>query len=210
MAGTNLFYFLIPYFLLDVAGHRPAVAGAVLLAMPAAMAATSLALHDLAGAWADRLGPRLLVRCGVAVVIAGELLLLTLDAGAHPMDAAWRLAVIGAGKGLFMGPNQTVILAALPRDAAATVGGVSTLVRWLGYALGPALGALCWTLAGGGIAAMRSGVAVALAVTVAAAVCCVHTGRGHSGRAMDTRYRSVPRPWTGARRWGRNRGRGRR
>jgi DHA2 family multidrug resistance protein-like MFS transporter len=173
VAGTNLLYFLIPYFLQDVGQHRPAITGAVLLALPASMAATSLLVNVLAGTVADRLGPRRMALGGAMVVIAGEVLLLPLNADARPASVAWRLAVIGGGKGLFMGPNQTAILAGTPRDATATVGGVSALARWLGFALGPALGALCWTVSDGGMPAVRAGLVAALAVTTIAAACCL-------------------------------------
>jgi MFS transporter, DHA2 family, multidrug resistance protein len=173
VAGTNLLYFLVPYFLQDVGQHRPGIAGAVLLALPAGMATTSLLVNVLAGTVADRLGPRLMALGGATVVIAGELLLLPEDADARPASVAWRLAVIGAGKGMFMGPNQTAILAAVPPDATATVGGVSALARWLGFALGPALGALCWTVADGGMPAVGTGLLAALAVTTIAAGCCL-------------------------------------
>jgi MFS family permease len=58
VAATNLLYFVIPYFLQDVGQHGPAVTGAVLLALPAGMAAASLLANVLAGTVADRLGPR--------------------------------------------------------------------------------------------------------------------------------------------------------
>lgn len=106
VAATNLLYFVIPYFLQDVGQHGPAVTGAVLLALPAGMAAASLLANVLAGTVADRLGPRRMALGGATVVIAGLLLLLPLSGDARPGSVAWRLSVIGAGKGLFMGPNQ--------------------------------------------------------------------------------------------------------
>jgi len=62
------------------------------------------------------------------------------------LSVAWRLSVIGAGKGLFMGPNQTAILAAVPPEATATVGGVS---------------------------GVRAGLVAALAFTTIASACCL-------------------------------------
>jgi predicted MFS family arabinose efflux permease len=106
VAATNLLYFVIPYFLQDVGQHGPAVTGAVLLALPAGMAAASLLANVLAGTVADRLGPRRMALGGATVVIAGLLLLLPLSGDTRPGSVAWRLSVIGAGKGLFMGPNQ--------------------------------------------------------------------------------------------------------
>lgn len=69
MAATNLLYFVIPYFLQDVGQHGPAVTGAVLLALPAGMAAASLLANGVAGTVADRLGPRRIALGGATVVM---------------------------------------------------------------------------------------------------------------------------------------------
>jgi MFS family permease len=100
VAGTNLLYFLIPYFLQDVGQHRPAITGAVLLALPASMAATSLLVNVLAGTVADRLGLRRMTLGGATVVIAGEVLLLPLNADARPASVAPIARGSGAAEGL--------------------------------------------------------------------------------------------------------------
>lgn len=187
VAGSNLLYFLMPYFLQEVAGHRAGVAGAVLLALPAGLGITSLLVNVVGGRAAERVGPWRLAVGGALLVLAGELLLLPLDAAAHPAEVAWRLALVGAGQGLFIAPNQTTILAAAPPGATATVGGVSALVRWLGFALGPATGALCWTLAGGGLPGVRAGLLAGAAAAAAAAAWCLVPGP----RAMRSPGRPV-------------------
>jgi MFS transporter, DHA2 family, multidrug resistance protein len=88
---------------------------------------------------------------------AGALALLPLDAGAHPADVAWRLALIGAGNGLFSGPVHAKVLAATPRGLSATAGGITALFRTFGLSVGPAAGALSWSLTGGGVAGFRGG-----------------------------------------------------
>jgi MFS transporter, DHA2 family, multidrug resistance protein len=80
---------------------------------------------------------------------------------------AWRLAVLGVGNGLVTGPVNALILAATPPGMAATAGGVSALFRTLGLSLGPAAGALAWTVTGAGLAGFRAGVAVITATTLA-------------------------------------------
>ncbi len=163
MAGTGATFFLVPYFCSDVLHTSPGVTGLVLLASAAGMAL----LSPLAGLMADRVGARPVALTGGFVILAGTLALLTLGAGAHPADVAWRLALLGIGNGLLSGPVHTLILEATPPGMAATSGGVSALFRTLGLLIGPAAGALSWSLAGGGVAGFRGGVAVITATTAA-------------------------------------------
>jgi MFS family permease len=76
---------------------------------------------------------------GTAVILIGTVLLL--QAGDDPWDLAWRLAVIGVGHGLFAGPNAALVMERTPPELMGTSGGVTTLVRTVGFSVGPALGA---------------------------------------------------------------------
>src|SRR5256885_12164061 len=105
--------------------------------MSAAMAVVS----PLAGVLADRIGTRPVVIAGVLVILTGTVAMLTVGSGADLLDVALRLAVIGIGNGLFAGPNSAAILAATPAELAGTSSGVTALLRTLGFAIGPAIGA---------------------------------------------------------------------
>ncbi len=161
VSSTGATFFLVPYLFADVL-HQPAsVTGAVLLASAAGMALVS----PLAGLLADRTGAFPVAFAGAFVTLTGMLALLQLGDGARPADVAWRLALVGIGNGLFAGPVHTLVLAATPPALTATSGGVTALFRTFGLSIGPAVGALAWSLAGGGVAGFRTGVA---AITVAA------------------------------------------
>jgi DHA2 family multidrug resistance protein-like MFS transporter len=133
-------YFLGSYLLQGMLGRNPGEAGAVLLAMPLAMAVAS----PLGGHAADRWGARIVAVIGVLVILAGALLLLPLDASWSGAQVAWRLAIIGIGSGLFSGPNSSAIMTTAPRTLIGTVSALSGLGRNLGFALGPAVGTLLW------------------------------------------------------------------
>jgi MFS family permease len=137
-----------------------------LLTMSAGMAVVS----PLAGVLADRVGNRPLVVLGALVILAGMSTLLLVYPAAGPLDIAWRIALVGVGNGLFAGPNSAAILDATPPALTGTAGGVTSLLRTLGFALGPALGALAWTLTAGGTHGFTTGITVLAGATVVALI----------------------------------------
>lgn len=155
-AGVGGLNFLVPYLLADLADASPRVTGFALLALAAGMAA----LGPPAGALADRFGSRPVSLAGATMVLVGYAGLLLLGPDPGPVDVAWRLALVGIGNGLFAGPNSAAILAATPPERTGTASGMSSLMRTLGFAVGPAVGALAWTLTGGGIAGFSTGVVI--------------------------------------------------
>jgi MFS transporter, DHA2 family, multidrug resistance protein len=189
--GTGATFFLVPYLFSDVLHGRAEVTGVVLLASAAGMALFS----PLAGVMADRIGGRPVAFVGAFLILAGTLLLLPVGADAGPADVAWRLGLLGVGNGLFSGPAHALILAATPAGMAATSGGVTALFRTLGLSLGPATGALAWTLAGGGVPGFRSGIA-AIAVATAAGIATLVAARRPAGivSGPEPLARSTPRP----------------
>ncbi|GAA3851589.1 MFS transporter [Saccharothrix violaceirubra] len=171
VTGIAAVNFVVPYLL----AHRSAtVAGLVLLSTSAGMAAFS----PVGGVLADRFGAARVAFAGAVVVLVGTVALLPLDESAAPWDVAWRLFVLGIGHGLFAGPNSAAILAATPPDLIGTSGGVSTLLRTLGFSLGPALAA----------AATGFGTVVVALIAVTAAGCIVQVW---SQRVRDLPKRPV-------------------
>lgn len=165
IGGLN---FLVPYLLADATDLTPKGIGLVLLTLAAGMAVFS----PIAGVIADRIGTRPVITVGAVIVLAGLVSLLVIDADAGPWQLAWRLALVGIGNGLFAGPNSAAILAASPAALTSTASGITSLLRTLGFALGPAFGALAWTATGGGVSGFTTGVAI---LAAAAAVALVTT-----------------------------------
>jgi hypothetical protein len=66
-------------------------------------------------------------------------------------------------------------------------GGVTALFGTLGFTLGPVVGALSWSLAGGGVAAFRTGTVV-LAAACAAALALTVTVRATAGTRVDAAH----------------------
>ncbi|WP_085977919.1 MFS transporter [Saccharomonospora marina] len=152
--NAGVMTFLLPYFLSDVLGEGPAATGTLMLVFIAA-----LSLMSPVGGWlADRIGPLRVAAAGGAATVATTSLLLTLGPGSGLTTLGWQLALIGAGFGLFNTPIITAILASAPAEGTGTAGGVSATVRMVSQTVAPAVTALCWTVAGGGLAGFRAGV----------------------------------------------------
>ncbi|MCO1654808.1 MFS transporter [Pseudonocardia humida] len=170
----GLVAFLLPFYVSDVLRGSPEVTGTVLLFFAGAVAPVS----PLAGALSDRFGTRVVAVIGSTVTLVGLALMLTVDADAGPVGLAWRLAVLGIGAGLFNPAINAATLAAAPTGMEGTAGGIAMTARTLATTVAPGVVALCWALAGGGLAGFRSGVLVLGAVMVVGlAALLVPTGR---------------------------------
>ena len=153
--------YLPPFFLQNGLHATPQAVGATVLVRGLVMGA----IAPLGGYLADRWGTRLLSLLASLCVGAGLLSLLPLDTNWSLVDVAWRLSLLGLGMGLFSGPNQSAIMGFAPRQVMGTVSGLSGLGRNLGFALGPALATIAWTVSGSGPGGIRAGLLLLLALT---------------------------------------------
>src|SRR6185437_12050852 len=76
------------------------------------------------------------------------LLLALLPASPAAFDIAWRMAICGAGFGLFQSPNNRAILGSAPRERSGGASGMLGTARLLGQSIGAALVALMFGLFG--------------------------------------------------------------
>ncbi|KVT66836.1 multidrug MFS transporter [Burkholderia ubonensis] len=127
----------------------------------------------LSGVLSDRYSAGMLGGIGLALFAAGLLSLAMI--GAHPdsVDIAWRMALCGAGFGLFQSPNNRAILSSAPRSRAGGAGGMLSTARLTGQTLGAALVALIFGIA----PAHGPTVALYVAAAFAAAAAVVSTLR---------------------------------
>jgi MFS family permease len=154
--------FVVTFYLQRVLGASPSAAGLTLLAFPIGMVAAGL----LGGVLADRWNARRAAMLGLLLLVAGMLLLLPLGEGWTLTDVRWRLALAGAGLGLFNGPNVTLIMSRTPAELRGTAGATQSLARQLGFSVAPALVTMVWALSGYTVAGLRT----ALILTTSAAL----------------------------------------
>jgi MFS family permease len=153
--------YLPPFFLQNGLHATPQEIGITVLVRGLVMGA----IAPLGGYLADRWGTRPLSLLAALCVGAGLLLLVPLDTRWSLADVAWRLGLLGLGMGLFAGPNQSATMGFAPRQMMGTVSGLSGLGRNLGFALGPALATIVWTVSGSGLSGLRAGLVLMIAVT---------------------------------------------
>ncbi len=136
---------LTPFFLAHVKGLSAAGLGAMLTAIPLALSVASPA----AGWLSDRFGPRLLCPIGMAVLASGLATLALAGPGDGLPSIAARLALCGAGMGLFQPPNNSAVMGALPRERLGSGGGMLATARNVGMVAGIALSGALFRARGG-------------------------------------------------------------
>ena len=131
---------LFPHLL----GTRGA-AGLVLACLPAGFAVAALIADRVLPA---RLKARSRAMAGAAAAVAGCAGLLTVPGSV--LVAGALLLLTGAGLGVFIPANNSVVMASIPPRMSATGGGLVNMARGLGTALGVAIVTLCLHLAADG------------------------------------------------------------
>jgi EmrB/QacA subfamily drug resistance transporter len=196
-AGLFTATFLLPFLLQQSRGFSPIEAGLLLTPVPITMAV----IAPLSGIASDRLGPRLPASAGMAIMVLGLLSLTQLPVDFSLPDLIWRLVLLGIGLGLFMSPNSSAVLGAVPRLRVGTASGTLAQMRVNGQALGIALSAAVVAIrtpfhlaqAAGAPAGVARNIAQAGAIhdafAVAALICCVGVVaslvRGSGGHHQD-------------------------
>jgi EmrB/QacA subfamily drug resistance transporter len=135
--------FLVPFYFERGLGLGAERAGLELMMMPLALGLVA----PFAGRAADRLGARPLTAGGMSMVAIGLFALGAL----RPTTLGFLglLALIGVGLGCFTPPNNASIMGSVPDHQAGLASGVLNMTRGMGTALGLALSALVFDLAGG-------------------------------------------------------------
>lgn len=127
--------FALTQYLQLVHGYSTLAAGVRALPFAAAMAAVSPLSSVLAG----RVGVRLVVPVGLAVMAGGLLWLSDITAATGYPHVALAVIAMGAGMGLIMAPASESIMTALPQHQAGAGSAINDTVREVGGALGVAV-----------------------------------------------------------------------
>jgi MFS transporter, DHA2 family, multidrug resistance protein len=133
----------LPFLLQNTLGFSQVDTGLLMTPWPAVI----IIAAPIAGVLADRVSSGWLGGVGLITMTAGLLLLATIGAHPEPMQIAWRMAVCGAGFGIFQSPNNRTILTAAPRERSGGASGMLGTARLTGQTLGAALVALIFGIA---------------------------------------------------------------
>ncbi len=149
--GSAAAWFLMPFYVQDVLGYKPTVAGLVIFFGALGFAATGY----FSGRLSDRFGPRRFVIGGLAVAMVANLAFTTLRVN----SPVWLVVVLllgnGIGMGLWNAPNTSILLSRVERSSYGIIAAFTNLVRNVFSTTGTAMvtAVVAGVMVAGGVAA---------------------------------------------------------
>jgi len=130
-----LAFVALPFYLENRFGYSAVEIGLLITPWPIAVAFAA----PFAGRLVERYPSGLLGGIGLVLFALGLGALAWLPLHPSLFDVAWRMAVAGAGFGLFQTPNNRTMIAAAPRERSGGASGMLGTARLLGQTIGAAL-----------------------------------------------------------------------
>lgn len=132
-------FILLPFYLENVLGYSPMATGLLLASAPLALGVAA----PLSGSVSDRVGPWPVILVGLSILLAGYLLMMTLDTETTALGYLLTLIPMGLGMGIFQSPNNSAVMGAVPLHRLGVTSGLLTITRITGQLTGiSVLGAL--------------------------------------------------------------------
>lgn len=162
-AAQTLAFVSLPFFFENTLGFDQVTTGLLMTPWPLAVGV----LAPLSGWVSDRISTALLCAGGLILLAAGLAALALMPAHPTPMDIGWRMAVCGAGFGIFQSPNNRMMLTSAPRERAGAAGGMLGTARLTGQTSGAVLTAIFFEMFANRAELIALGVAAGLAIVAA-------------------------------------------
>jgi len=140
-AALFIIVFMMPFYLTYPCGFSPARTGGVMI-VPFLFL---LFVSPVSGAMSDRFGSRVLCFSGMLLMGISLLSLMSVSPEMETKAILWRVALAGMGTALFVSPNNTAIMGAVPMNSRGTASGASATARNLGMVMGVALAGTLFT-----------------------------------------------------------------
>jgi EmrB/QacA subfamily drug resistance transporter len=140
--------FLLPFYLEELRGLTPLAAGLLLTPYSLGLAVAA----PISGRLADRGHARWLGSIGLGLAAASLGLLAQLGVSTSRGDIVLLLAVSGIGQGLFLSPNTTAVMSAVPAEQSGTASSLIATTRVVGQALSVAIAGAIFIGLGGAAA----------------------------------------------------------
>ncbi len=137
-AGGNLF--IIPFFLQQLLGFSPQMAGLVLLSGPLTLSIVA----PIGGYLSSRVSTRWLASTGLIISALGYFSYSFLQVDWSWHDVVWRSSLISFGFALFQSPNSSSALNAAPVEQRGIASSIVAFMRNMGLVVGIALSAAVW------------------------------------------------------------------
>jgi len=143
-AAQMLAFVTLPFLFQSVMGRSAFETGLLMTPWPLALGVVA----PIAGRLADRVRAGLIGGIGLGIFAVGLSALSQLGDHASSLDIAWRMAICGAGFGLFQSPNNRTIVGSAPRQRSGAAGGMLATARLLGQTTGAVAVGVAFHLAG--------------------------------------------------------------
>jgi DHA2 family multidrug resistance protein-like MFS transporter len=164
--SQTLAFIALPFHMQSI-GYSAVEVGLLMTPWPLATAA----LAPVAGRLSDRHPAGLLGLIGLIMFAAGLAALVLVDERTSTLDMIWRMALAGAGFGLYQSPNNRTMQASAPRRRSGGASGMQAMARLLGQTVGAALTAFAFArFVDGNEVAMWLAVAFALLGAIVSAL----------------------------------------
>ena len=174
-AAQGLAFVSLPFFIEGALQRDPVQTGFLIAPWAIVVAAGA----PLAGRLSERYPPGLMGGIGLLLLCAGLALLSALTPAASTASIVWRMALCGLGFSLFQSPNLNALMSSAPPERSGGASGMVAMARLNGQAIGAALVALCFGLAGamGPTRALQLGAALAALAALASSARLRFAGR---------------------------------
>ncbi len=143
-AAQGMAFVSLPFFIETVLQRSPVQTGFLIAPWAIVVAAAA----PLAGRMSDRYEPGLMGGIGLALLATGLASLALLTPAASTTTIVLLMGLCGAGFGLFQSPNLNALMSSAPPERSGSASGMIAMARLNGQAIGAALVALCFGLAG--------------------------------------------------------------
>lgn len=122
----------LPFYMQDMLHFSAVETGLLITPWPLATLVTA----PVAGRLVEKIHPGALGAAGMTLFSSGLLLLFFLPGDACMADIAWRIAICGAGFGLFQTPNNYTIVSSAPVSRSGGASGMLAMARLIGQTSG--------------------------------------------------------------------------
>jgi EmrB/QacA subfamily drug resistance transporter len=137
-AATFGITFILSLYLQNVRGMNPRDAGLIMITQPVMMAIVA----SISGKLSDRIDSQILSSLGMAVIVAGLVLLTFLTTSTAHVYLFISLLILGLGFGLFSSPNTNSVMSAVDKRYLGTASATLGTMRLTGQMFSMAIAAM--------------------------------------------------------------------
>lgn len=173
--AQNMTMIALPFLYLNSYHFSEITTGLLMTPWPLA----TMIVSPIAARYIEKHNPGATAAVGMAVFVAGTILLLLCGSSPSEWDIAWRMAICGVGFGMFQTPNNVVMVMATPLSRSGGAGGMQSTARLVGQTFGATLVSTIFALTTVVFTSVRTCLLIAMAFAVVAGIFSYTRTIGH-------------------------------